>query len=50
MLTEAGGRSSRLEMLYDIANFENTNFTLFVPPGSFPADFELGGAFGAAIR
>jgi hypothetical protein len=50
MLAEADGRSTRLELLYDIANFENTNFTFFVSPAGFPADFELGGAFGAAIR
>ncbi len=50
MLAEADGRSTRLELLYDIANFENTNFTFYVSPAGFPADFELGGAFGAAIR
>jgi hypothetical protein len=50
MLAEADGRSTRQELLYDIANFENTNFTFFVSPAGFPADFELGGAFGAAIR
>ena len=39
----------RTEILYDIANFQNTNFTYFVTP-SWPADFIISGAFGAAIR
>eukprot|EP00091_Calanus_sinicus_P025021 TRINITY_DN9306_c0_g1_i1.p1 TRINITY_DN9306_c0_g1~~TRINITY_DN9306_c0_g1_i1.p1 ORF type:complete len:369 (+),score=79.30 TRINITY_DN9306_c0_g1_i1:311-1417(+) len=39
----------RTEMLYDIANFQNTNFTYFMTP-SWPADFIISGAFGAAIR
>ena len=39
----------RSEFIYDIANFENTNFTYYVPT-SWPADFDVGGSFGAAIR
>jgi hypothetical protein len=50
MLGEEGGRSRRQELLYDIANFERTNFTVFAPKATFPADFQMGGAFGAAIR
>ena len=50
MLGEEEGRSQRVEILYDIANFEQTNFTFFVPASMFPADFQLGGAFGAALR
>jgi hypothetical protein len=50
MLSEEAGRSQRVELLYDIANFERTNFTFFAPASMFPADFELGGAFGAALR
>jgi len=40
---------ARSEILYDIANFQNTNFTYFVRP-DWPGDFNLSGSFGAAIR
>ena len=41
----------RYEILYDIANFQDTNFTFYVPPpGTWPASFELSGSFGAALR
>merc|ERR1719369_117411 len=39
----------RSEILYDIANFQNTNFTYFMR-SNWPADFILSGSFGAAIR
>jgi hypothetical protein len=37
-------------MLYDIANLEMTNFPFFAPASIFLADFEISGAFGAALR
>merc|ERR1712142_900893 len=40
---------ARSEILYDIANFQNTNFTYFVRQ-DWPGDFNLSGSFGAAIR
>jgi len=44
-----GGVSPRDEILYDIANFQSTNHTIYVN-NNFPANFELGGSFGAGIR
>ena len=46
-LTQAGGVSLRDEILYDIINFETTNYTLILFPG---LEFSLGGSFGAALR
>lgn len=50
LLSQQEGMSPRDEILYDIANFEETNHTFFVPQPQFPANFVLDGAFGGALR
>ena len=35
----------REEILYDIANFQDTNYTLHVLDGWFPASFNVSGSF-----
>jgi len=39
----------RSEILYDIANFDETEHTL-ITTSAWPEDFEMSGAFGAALR
>ena len=47
LITTESGKSGREEILYDMANFENTNHTLYVGGDRY---FDLTGAFGAALR
>ena len=48
LLTLSDGVSNRDEVLYDIANFESTNFTLVQP--EYPENPVFSGCFGAALR
>jgi len=49
LISNSEGASLREEVLYDIANFENTNLTFIFGP-SLPSDLDMSGAFGAALR
>jgi len=46
---QAHSEPLRSEILYDIANFDTTEHTLITTP-DWPEDFEMTGAFGAALR
>jgi len=50
LLTQPEGQSVRDEILYDILNMEDFNYTFYLPQPNWPANLVLDGAFGGALR